>query len=151
MRAWLIASLLFGLEIGGAEAADFSTLRGELSDAAPSAAGASPYTLGLRYWYSTGRHDYAFNASIVDATLGNPTSELTYSNIPAHTAELFGRYVDAETGLVAKGYLGGGGFVDGGKMNDRDWFAGQQLFSNTDSTLKNSSLRYVTLDIGWGA
>ena len=50
-----------------------------------------------------------------------------------------------------KGYAGGGGFMNGGKMNDRDWFVGQRLFSNTDSSLKSSDLRYATLDLGWGA
>jgi hypothetical protein len=151
MRAWLNASLLLVLATGAARAADFSALRGEIADASPSAAGPSPFILGARYWYSTGRHDYAHNASVIDASLGNPTSELIYSNIPAHTGEVFARYNDAETGFVVKGYFGGGGFADGGTMNDRDWFAGQQLFSNTNSSLKNSNLRYGTLDIGWGA
>ena len=40
------------------------------------------YTLGLRYWFSNGRHDYAFNASGADPLFGNPTSELSYKNIP---------------------------------------------------------------------
>ncbi|MFI5014716.1 MAG: hypothetical protein ACHQAY_20465 [Hyphomicrobiales bacterium] len=158
MRAWLIGSLLAALANGAAQAADFSTLRGEIADAAPSAAQPSPFTVGVRYWYSTGRHDYSFNGSIgtvlIGGTiyrLGNPTSELTYADIPAHTGEVFGRYTDAETGLVIKGYVGGGGFADGGTMNDRDWVEGQRLFSNTNSSLKASNLRYLTLDIGWGA
>jgi hypothetical protein len=151
MRAFVIASLLLGLATGPGKAADFSALRGVISDPGPAPSAPSPFTIGLRYWYSIGRHDYAHNASQFDPTVGNPTSELIYTDVPAHTGELFARYDDVETGLVAKGYLGGGGFADGGTMNDRDWFVGQQLFSNTNSSLKNSNLRYATLDVGWGA
>jgi hypothetical protein len=150
MRPWLIAGVLAALSIH-AQAADFSALRGEVQEAPSLAGQPSTITLGARYWYSIGRHDYAHNASGFDPLLGNPTSELIYSNIPAHTGEIFARYDDAETGLVAKGFAGGGGFADGGTMNDRDWLVGQKLFSNTDSILKNSDLRYATIDIGWGA
>jgi hypothetical protein len=151
MRAWLIASLFFGLGVGTARAADFETLRGEIADQVQQSTVSPSITLGLRYWYSIGRHDYAHNASVLDPTLGNPTSELIYTNVPAHTAEVFGRYHDDETGLVVKGSFGAGGLADGGTMNDRDWFVGQRLFSNTDSSLKSSDLRYATLDLGWGA
>jgi hypothetical protein len=150
MRVWLIGGLLAALSCQ-AEAADFSALRGEVAEAPSSYGQPLPFTLGARYWYSIGRHDYAHNASGFDPTLGNPTSELIYSNVPAHTGEIFGRYDDAESGLVAKAYVGGGGLADGGTMNDRDWFTGQVLFSNTSSVLKNSSLRYATIDVGWGA
>jgi hypothetical protein len=151
MRAFTIASFCVALAASEACAADFSALRGALTDPAPAPAAPSPFTVGLRYWYSLGRQDYAHDASLVSPILGNPTSELIYTYIPAHSAEIFARYNDAETGLVVKGYLGGGGFADGGTMNDRDWFVGQKLFSNTDSSLKKSDLRYASLDIGWGA
>jgi hypothetical protein len=147
----VIASFLFGLAVGAAQAADFSTLRGEITDPPPEATTQSGLSVGLRYWYSVGRHDYAHDASMFDPTVGNPTSELLYKNIPAHAGELFARYSDDETGLVVKGFAGGGGFADGGTMNDRDWFIGQRLFSNTDSSLKNSNLRYATIDFGGGA
>ena len=150
MRGWLLAGLVAALSCQ-AQAADFSALRGEVPEAPPSTSELSGITLGARYWYSIGRHDYAHNASGFDPIYGNPTSELKYTNIPASTGEIFARYDDIETGLVVKGMFGAGGLTDGGTMNDRDWFVGQQLFSSTNSVLKNSDLVYATLDVGWGA
>ncbi|SDR25374.1 hypothetical protein SAMN05444161_2402 [Rhizobiales bacterium GAS191] len=151
MRGWLIGSVLAALAGGAAQGADMTALRGEISEPPPETSALPAYTLGARYWYSSGRHDYAFDASGVDPTLGNPTSELSYKNIPGQSLELYGRYDDIESGLVVKAYAGGGGFMSGGKMNDRDWFVGQDLVSNTSSSLKNTNLRYGTVDIGWGA
>ncbi|MBV9590627.1 MAG: hypothetical protein JO310_13595 [Hyphomicrobiales bacterium] len=150
MRACLLVGLFALFGMGEALAADFSALRGAIEDVTTPLAQPSPFIIGARYWYSTGRHDYAFNASVSDPSLGNPTSELIYTGVTAQSLEVYGRYSDDETGFVIKGYAGGG-FASGGTMNDRDWFAGQQLFSNTDSTLKNTDLRYVTMDVGWGA
>ena len=150
MRALFLGSLCVLVAGGETFAADFSTLRGAIEEVTAPLPQSSPFTIGARYWYSTGRHDYAFNGSVSDPLLGNPTSELIYTGVAAQSLEAYARYADDETGFVLKGYAGGG-FASGGTMNDRDWFAGQQLFSNTDSTLKNTSLRYVTVDVGWGA
>jgi len=82
MRGWLIGGAFAALAVGAAQGADLTALRGEISEPPPDGSPVPSYTLGLRYWFSNGRHDDAFNASGADPLFGNPTSELSYKNIP---------------------------------------------------------------------
>lgn len=111
----------------------------------PILASAWDVQFGARYWYSSGKHQFDLNEAFHPAI---EVSRLTFGNLEAHSAEVFFR-VDHESGVFLKGYLGGGSIV-GGKLNDEDF---PPLFpvpySNTISTQRNGSLKYVSVDLGY--
>lgn len=99
----------------------------------------------IRYWSSEGRTTWSHNAQPADPVLGNPTSQLTYSGMRGGLVEL---------GLTVRGgeWFGTGSFgsgsIEGGKLRDEDWFAGQVKFSDTDSVIQRDDIRYWVLDVG---
>jgi hypothetical protein len=102
--------------------------------------------VGLRYWQSEGKTRFSINSSGIDPELGNPTSILTYDGMDGFSGEFFW-YARNETDTFAKGFIGGGG-LDGGSLDDEDYFAGQIKFLDTFSKLKGSDMVYGTIDIG---
>jgi hypothetical protein len=103
--------------------------------------------LGARYWWSEGKTGFSINSSKINPTLGNPTSRLSYENMQGNSAELFFRATNGGN-IFAKGFAGGG-WLNGGSLDDEDFFAGQIKFSGTFSKIKGDSLAYVTIDLGY--
>jgi hypothetical protein len=108
----------------------------------------SPFVFeaGTRYWYSIGQNRFAFTN--LTFPFGNPTSTLDWDRMQGHSGELFGRVDHRPTGLFAKGLIGGG-LIQGGDMDDLDFFVTQINFSNTTSSVGNANLRYGMIDIGY--
>ena len=115
----------------------------------PQARPPSPFAFeaGLRYWYSTGAMRFAFANG--DPLFGSPTSTLDWYALVGHSAEVFARLDHKPTGLFVKGIFGLGTVVDG-RIDDRDFFAGQFRFSDTTSEVKDGSSVFASVDIGWG-
>jgi hypothetical protein len=105
------------------------------------------FEVGARYWYSGGNIRFAFSNGIPG--YGSPTSTLDWRGLEAHTGEIFARLDHTPSGFFVKGVVGGG-IGTRGRMDDRDFFAGQILFSDTTSDVKGDMISYVTADIGWG-
>ena len=102
------------------------------------------YEFGARYFPSSGKT----KINLLDPFTGGLVSRLTFSNLTAHSGELFGK-VEHLSGLFFKGYVGGGA-VTGGKLQDEDFlppFLG--LYSSTDSQQRDGQLRYGTIDAGY--
>lgn len=109
-----------------------------------TASHAQEHELGVRYWLSTG--ETRWNHTSGDPFFGDPTSVLTYEKLEAHTAELyFRRFFGASWFL--RGDVGIGAITKG-SFDDEDFAAGQFKFSDTNSPVEGSSLRYFTLDVG---
>ncbi len=89
---------------------------------------------------------FDINSSRQNPLLGNPTSTLTYDGIDANSLE-FVLGVRNETRTFFKGFVGGG-WLDGGSLDDEDFFAGQIKFSDTYSELDGDGLVYGTMDVG---
>ncbi len=104
------------------------------------------WELGMRYWYSEGSTRFDLNSSRLGAIYGDPTSTLTYDDISANALE-FVWSARNETDTFAKGFVGGG-WLDGGSLDDEDFFAGQIKFSDTYSKLDGNGLVYGTIDVG---
>jgi hypothetical protein len=104
------------------------------------------YELGARYWWSEGKTRFSIDSSKLNSTLGSPTSTLTYDNVQANTGEFTFRARD-EGNWFAKGFVGGG-LLTGGNLDDRDFEAGQVMFSDTSSNLDGNGFVYGTLDVG---
>ncbi len=104
------------------------------------------WELGMRYWYSEGSTRFDVNSSRQNRIYGNPTSTLTYDGIDANSLE-FVFAVRNETRTFFKGFIGGG-WLDGGSLDDEDFFAGQIKFSDTYSELDGSGMVYGTMDVG---
>lgn len=102
--------------------------------------------LGLRYWYSSGVHKHSHSAQNEFPQFGNPTSVLTYENLDAHAAEIYARQSIGDRWFI-KGILGGGAIITG-SFDDEDYFAGQQKFSDSTSSVPEGWLWYLTLDVG---
>jgi hypothetical protein len=109
----------------------------------------SPFAFeaGLRYWYSSGLMRFAFSNG--SPLFGTPTSMLDWEALVGHTGEAFARLDHKPTGLFVKGVVGLGGIVDG-HIDDRDYFAGPILFSDTRSEVKNGDITFASVDVGWG-
>ena len=105
------------------------------------------FEVGTRYWYSGGSINFAFTN--MNASYGSPTSTLDWRGLEAHTGEIFARLDHAPSGFFVKA-VAGGGIGTRGRMDDRDYYAGQILFSDTTSDVKGNMISYLTVDIGWG-
>lgn len=114
---------------------------------APPQPAREDFELGLRFWVSTGETRRSHDASAFDASLLNPTSTLTYSNLDGNAAELFARKRFAERWFV-KGNLGFG-VVNTGTFTDQDFFlvGGRPSMSQTVSAA-DGRLSYATVDLG---
>jgi outer membrane protease len=104
------------------------------------------FEVGARYWYSGGRQHFAFTNG--NPAFGDPTSTLDWRGTTAHSAEVFARLDHLPTGLFVKG-TANFGFINSGKMQDRDYFGGQTLFADTNSEVKGSTFVSATIDIGY--
>src|SRR6266478_8076065 len=83
---------------------------------------------GARYFPSSGKT----KINLYDQPPGNIlVSRLTWSNLTAHSGELFGK-VEHLSGAFVKGYVGGGA-VSGGKLQDEDFPFFDFPYSSTDS------------------
>lgn len=114
--------------------------------ALPVAAQERGFDLGVRYWLSRGHHQFSHNASVVDPTLGNPTSVLTYEDTDAHALEIYGRR-DFGTLWFLRGSIGIGD-VRKGSLDNEDYATGQVKFSDTTSSVRGDRLSHFTLDAG---
>lgn len=104
------------------------------------------WELGMRYWWSEGNTRFDINSSRRNPILGNPTSTLSYDGTGANSLE-FVWGVRNETKTFFKGFIGGG-WLDGGSLDDEDFFVGQIKFSDTYSQLDGDGLVYGTMDVG---
>ena len=105
------------------------------------------YELGLRTVITTGETDWNHDAS-AGGVYGDPTSQLIYQDADMLALEFHGR-----AAITREYFLRGNvGFsvmaLGDGNLRDNDWYAGQVLFSSTDSVMPDSSLFYVTADVG---
>jgi hypothetical protein len=114
--------------------------------AAQAQAAAQSTELGLRYWYSEGKTAWSHNAQMLNPSLGNPTSILTYDGLKAHSVELHGRK-SFNDNLYIKGYAGFGG-IKSGSLDDEDFLAGQVKFMDTTSSVTADALQFVSIDLG---
>jgi len=98
--------------------------------------------VGLRYFYSNGKE----HKDLGDAG-GQINSRLIYGNMLAHSAETFVR-LDHVSRVFIKGNFGVGSIVDG-TMYDEDMPPAETPYSNTISSIRDSSLRYGSIDLGY--
>jgi len=105
------------------------------------------WEVGGRYWWSTGKTQWSHNAQGVQPSLGNPTSVLVYDRLNAQSVELYGakRW---RPGFFIKGNAGIG-TIYGGNLNDQDFSRGQVKFSETNSSINDGTLGYLTVDAGY--
>lgn len=98
---------------------------------------------GARYFPSSGKT----KLNLYNAPPGNIlVSRLTFSNLIAHSGELFGK-VEHLSGFFVKGYVGGGA-LNSGNLQDEDFLL-RGGYSSTDSQQRDGQLRYGTLDAGY--
>lgn len=102
--------------------------------------------VGIRYWNSTGKTSFSIDSARSDPSLGSPTSTLNYSGMVGNTMEFTFR-AESQRQYFVKGFIGGG-WLDGGHLTDRDFYAGQVKFSDTTSDIKGNDLYYGTIDVG---
>jgi len=104
--------------------------------------------LGIGIVKTSGTTDWNHDASSASATLGNPSSELTYEDEGTVILELDGR-MNFERGFFIRGNLGvGATFGEEGNLRDDDFNVGQVLFSSTDSAIPDTDIFYLTVDVG---
>ena len=104
------------------------------------------FEVGARYWYSGGSFRFAFSNG--NPAFGTPTSALDWKNMDGHSGEAFARLDHKPSGLFVKGMAGGGG-ITAGYFDDKDFFSGQRMFSDTRSEVQNGNLSFAMVDIGW--
>lgn len=100
--------------------------------------------VGLRYFNSNGK-------SQQDLYAGNPAgqvnSRLVYGGLLSHSAEAFVR-LDHDSHVFIKGNFGLGS-ITGGSLYDEDMPPDTTPYSDTVHTIRDSSMRYGSLDIGY--
>jgi len=104
------------------------------------------FEVGARYWYSAGSMKFGFTNG--SAIFGNPTSTLDWYGTAGHTGEVFARIDHMPSGVFVKGMVGGGSINDG-HIDDKDFFVTQFKFSDTQSDVNNGNLRFAMFDVGW--
>jgi hypothetical protein len=114
----------------------------------PAAPTASPWAFegGLRYWISDGTMRFAFSNG--DPAFGRPTSTLDWQSLTGHSGEAFARLDHKPSGVFVKGTFGLG-TLRGSYMDDRDYFSGPVLFSDTTSEVREGNMTFASADIGW--
>ena len=107
--------------------------------------------LSLRSWiFTSGETKWSHNASGLDATLGNPTSKLTYKDNNTQIIEL-GAQVNLRRRWYLRADLGFSVDFDRGTLIDDDYLAGQRLVSETTSSITGNGTWYVNGDVGYRA
>ncbi|WP_141693784.1 outer membrane protein [Methyloligella halotolerans] len=104
------------------------------------------FQMGMRFWASEGSTKYSIDSARVNPALGSPTSVLDYDGMQGRTLEYTLR-AENPSQWFFKGFAGGG-WLSGGSLDDEDYFAGQVKFSDTYSSIEDSSMLYGTADIG---
>jgi outer membrane protease len=102
------------------------------------------WEVGLRYWYSTGSHQF----NLGGITSLNPlVSRLTWNDLTAQSAETYFR-ADHWSGVFLKSSLGAGS-VTGGKLQDEDFPPGVVPYSSTNSNQRDGDIQYFNVDLGY--
>lgn len=116
------------------------------------------FEIGIGTWVSEGRTEWNHNASSVSASLGNPSSALTYKKVRSNVVELNGKLITQEA-FFLRGNIGYG-VIDDGTLIDDDFLSaagaaangtsvsGAHMFSRTESAINDNYLWFVTLDAG---
>ena len=99
---------------------------------------------GARYWFSSGKSQQDLYAEQLGGLLN---SRLIYGGMTGHSGEAFLR-ADHRGGFFAKANFGAG-VLPGGTLNDEDFPPGEPIYSNTEHDMKDGSLRYGSLDLGY--
>ncbi len=99
---------------------------------------------GARYWFSSGRQQEDLYAETLGGTLN---SRLIFGGMDGHSGEAFVR-ADHKSGFFLKANFGAGVLVNG-TLHDEDFPPGTSPYSNTRHNIKDSGLRYGSLDIGY--
>lgn len=130
---WLAAPLLAAGAITPAAA----------QSAAPQNFLGMQWDTALRYWYSTGTHQFD-----LFGVTGSPLiSRLTWNDITGHAAETYLRG-DHPSGVFIKGIIGDGSLT-GGSLRDEDFPPVVVPYSSTNSDQRNGHLNYWTVDVGY--
>lgn len=116
-------------------------------------------SLSLGTWISTGQTIWSHDASKIDSTLGNPTSELTYEDLDSNVFE-----VEAELRLPRRTFLRtrfGFGVFNEGRLIDDDFVSaagatffgatqtGAHRISRTSSNIDGDYMWYLDFDLGY--
>src|SRR6266851_7579552 len=101
------------------------------------------FDFGARYFPSSGKT----KINLYDAPPGNVLlSRLTYSNLIAHSGEVFAK-VEHLSGFFVKGYIGGGA-VTSGKLQDEDFPPFTFPYSSTEYKKREGKIRNGTKEAG---
>ncbi|MCW5687861.1 MAG: porin family protein [Pseudolabrys sp.] len=111
--------------------------------ASPLASNGWVMEAGIRYFYSNGKSQ----KDLYDQNPGQVNSRLIYGGLLAHSGEAFVR-LDHDSHVFIKGALGLGSITDG-SLYDEDMPPVTSPYSNTISDVRDSSMRYGSLDIGY--
>ena len=123
--------------------------------------------IGARYWHSDGETQLSHCASlacgggsftithngVTYSSLGDPTSELTYSDTKAKVLELYFDFsLPQNDSLIISAKIGSGS-GDGGSLRDKDWVlvpgtSTSSTWSDTLSSTENTNVSYYVLDFG---
>ncbi len=107
--------------------------------------------LSLRSWlFTSGETQWSHDASGLNPTLGNPTSELKYKDNDTHLVGL-GAKVHLNRRLFLEGEFGLSVDFDRGSLIDDDYLAGQRLFSRTSSDVTGKGSWYFSGAVGYRA
>jgi hypothetical protein len=107
--------------------------------------------LSLRSWlFTAGETQWSHDASGLNPTLGNPTSELKYKDNDTHLVGL-GAKVHLNRRLFLEGEFGLSVDFDRGTLIDDDYLAGQRLFSRASSDISGKGTWYVNGNVGYRA
>jgi outer membrane protease len=119
---------------------------GAVAKAAPALTAGWEFDAGARFWYSSGKHQWA-SVPVGDIAL----SRLTYDKMMGPSGEVFAR-VDTPANVFVKGFFGLGN-ISRGKMNDEDWGLTNGptfiAYSNAELNPIHGSTVYGTADIGY--
>ena len=107
--------------------------------------------LSLRSWlFTAGETQWSHDASGLNPTLGDPTSELKYKDNDTHLVGL-GAKVHLLRRLFLEGEFGLSVDFDRGSLIDDDYLAGQRLFSRTSSDVTGKGTWYFNGNVGFRA
>ena len=107
--------------------------------------------LSFRSWlFTAGETQWSHDASGLNPTLGNPTSELKYKDNDTHLVGL-GAKVHLNRRLFVEGEFGLSVDFDRGSLIDDDYLAGQRLFSRTSSGITGKGTWYFNGNVGYRA
>ena len=102
------------------------------------------WELGARYWWSQGKTQWNHNAQ---PTFGNPGSILAYDRLYAHSLEFHGAKRWSQGWFITGN--AGFGLIYKGNLNDSDYDKAQVKMSETNSSVHDGQLGYVTVDGGY--